>query len=200
VPLSDRALAWLGTLSREEPMPVREVEAQIIECGYPPHEAWLDFHERFAGYFEEVGPNDVAVWGLARRKTLHVAPGKIWIRPPDRKWKAPAAINCADAFPEHGYELEVDGSFSGIGGPCPSFDMKLERHGLVHALYSRGRVERTLVTKGRWTPEHAALLESFKDAFVPEASDENMLFYARDKVVLEHVPRLEQLLRWQRVP
>ncbi len=45
----------------------------------------------------------------------------------------PAAINCADVFPEHGYELEADNSFSGIGGPCASFDMKLERHGLVHA-------------------------------------------------------------------
>ena len=61
--------------------------------------------------------------------------------------------------------------------------MKVERHGLVHALYARGRVERTLVTKGRWTPEHAALLGSFEDALVPEASDAHMHFYARDNVV-----------------
>lgn len=139
----------------------------------------------------------MAVWGLARRKTSHVQAGKIWIRPADPQWKTAEAISCADAFPEHGYELEADGFFHGIGGPCPSFEMKLERHGLLHALYSQGRVERKLVTQGHWTAEHDALIESFKDAFVPEASDANVLFYAQANAVFEHVPHIKQLVRWQ---
>ena len=92
-------------------MPTREIEALIIELGYTPHPAWLDFHERFAGYFEEVGPGDVAVWGLARRKTLHVMQGKVWIRAPDPKWNTREQIACADAYPGHDYELGADGFF-----------------------------------------------------------------------------------------
>jgi len=63
--LSRRAQAYLATLHREEPLPVAAVEKLLVAQNVPAHPAWLSFHEQFAGYHEDLGSDDVAVYGLA---------------------------------------------------------------------------------------------------------------------------------------
>src|SRR5262249_52606230 len=125
--LTKRAQSWLATLKREEPLPTAEVERLIRAAGWPPPQAWLDFHDKYAGYVEEVGPGDLAIWGLARPMNPGTPLrwrdlGNVIIVPPH--YRFPEAILCADASPHHGYELGSDGAFRGIGGPALTFEMK----------------------------------------------------------------------------
>lgn len=192
--LSARGERWLATLAHEPAIATSEVERLIVDAGHVAHGPWLAFHERFAGYCEEVGPGDVAFWGLASTRGVWTKPGTIWVRP---KQANPVyggeEIRCADANPVHGYELAPSGAFAGLGGPCPSFAMKVERHGLLHDLYARGSVKRT-VTRGAM---HEELVAPFLDDLVSEASSKSTKFYARGDVVLEHVPGITQLVRWE---
>jgi hypothetical protein len=148
--LTKRATAWLATLSRETPMPTTDVERLILVAGSTPHAAWLDFHDKYAGYIEEVGTGDIAIWGLARSASASLpprwfAPDSVILVTPERGF--PEAIRCADVHPVHGYELGADGVFTGIGGPADSFEMKIECHGVMKEFYDRGKVTRTLLTR-----------------------------------------------------
>jgi hypothetical protein len=141
--LTKRAIAWLATLSREAPLPTAHVERLIVAAGTKPHDAWLNFHDKYAGYIEEVGPGDIAIWGLARAATatpepIWIKPDSVYTRPADRRF--PEAIFCADSHPVHGYELGANGAFYGVGGPAETFEMKIERHGVMKEFYDRGKV------------------------------------------------------------
>src|SRR3954466_614631 len=57
------AVRYLATLQRVEVMTTREAEASLREQETPVSPAWLDFHDRYAGYIEPIG-QDIAIWGL----------------------------------------------------------------------------------------------------------------------------------------
>jgi hypothetical protein len=195
--VTKRASAWLATLSRGTPIPTRAVEQFIIDAGGTPHRVWLDFHEHYAGYVEEVGPGDLACWGLAR--AADAVPSPVWFKP-DTVYLVPAqphfpeAIQCADAHPTHGYELGADGRYRGIGGPADSFEMKLERHGLMKEFYDRGRVRQTLLTRKSDEPAHQQLLADMAGSFVPEASSANAKFFLEPRRLLQFNPFIKQLV------
>lgn len=198
--LSQRAKDWLATLSRETPMPTAEVERRIIDAGGTPHAVWLAFQDEYGGYFEEVGPGDFAIWGLARAATAEPPPS--WREPnqvtlvPPTKW-LPEAIVCAEVHPVHDYHLYADGRFAGIGGTVDSFAMKLEREGLMREFYGRGKVERTLITRESGKPEHQQLLAAMQYALVPEASNARRQFFLEPKRLLDYVPHLTQLVLYE---
>ncbi len=50
------------------------------------------------------------------------------------------------------------------------------------------------MTKGE---AHEAVVAPFLSDLVAEASDTGAQFYARDGLVLKHVPRLQQVQAWQ---
>lgn len=195
--LTKRAAAWLATLDRETPMPTADVERLIIAAGSTPHAVWLDFHEKYAGYIEEVGSSDIAIWGLAR--SASASPPPMWFTPDSVVIVPPhdgfsEAIRCADVHPVHGYELGADGFFYGLGGPARTFEVAIERHGVMKEFYDRGKVKRTLVTDKANEPQHQKLLSDMAHALVPEASDETKKFYLEPKRLLQYDPFLDQLV------
>lgn len=198
--LTKRASAWLATLSREAPVPTRRVEQLILDAGGTPHRVWLDFHEHYAGYAEEVGPGDVAFWGLARAADaepppLWFAPDTVYLVPP--QYHFPEAIRCADAHPVHGYELGADGCYRGIGGPADTFEMKLERHGLMKEFRDRGHVRQTLLTRKSDEPAHQQLLADMAPFLVPEASGAAAKFYLEPRRLLQFNPFIKQLVLYE---
>ncbi|WP_236520221.1 hypothetical protein [Sandaracinus amylolyticus] len=178
-------------------MPTMQVERLIRDAGGTPHAVWLDFQERFGGYIEVVGPDDFAIWGLARAADAKLPPtwsepNRVHISPGYDGF--PEAIACADANPVHQYELRADGWFAGIGGPCPSFDMKVERHGVMHEFYSRGVVHETLVTRQSDAPEHQRLLQDMAQWLVVEASSDGAQFFLAPRRLLRFYPRVRQMI------
>lgn len=196
MPLTQRAQTWLATLPRETAMPTSRVERLILDVGGTPHALWLDFHDRYGGYVEDVGPGEVAVWGLARAKdadppNVFSQPDHVFIRAGDGEY--PETIACAEANPVHEYELYADGWFSGIGGPCPSFDMKVERHGLMHELYARGKIRETTL-RDITAPASQQLLQDVAQWLVPEASTKDtQFFYTPDRLV-RFDPAIKQII------
>ena len=201
--LTKRARAWLATLSHDPSLPTAVVERLILDAGSTPHALWLAFHDAYAGYIEEVGPGDIAMWGLARGATEQPAP--YWNRPDavdiiPAKRQFPEAIRCADANPVHEYELGADGWFSGIGGPCESFDMKIERHGIKQEFHARGQVKRTLLTHDSDRADHQKLLADMAAALVPEASGSHAKFFLEPRRLLQFNPHIKQLQLFELEP
>lgn len=185
--LTKRATAWLETLHRTTAVATSRVEQLLRDSGHTPHAAWLDFHERYAGYTEEVAPGDVAFWGISHAADR--TPPPVWVDAdsvhvvsPSRGF--PEGIACADAHPVHDYELLADGRFMGIGGPAASFDQKIERHGIMFELAQRGTVRTARVGRGLDAAENRDLIEEMRGSFVPEASDRNAEFYVEPRRVL----------------
>jgi len=202
MPLTKRAQAWLATLQRETPLSTAHVERLIVDAGRTPHAVWLDFHDRFAGFIEEVGPGDIAVWGLAR--AVDADPPRAWIPPEDvfirpADGELPEVIRCADAHPVHEFELAADGWFAGIGGPCPSFDMKVERHGVLHEFFLRGRARRTVVKDGD-AAERGKLIHGLAPWLIVEASSNDTQFFLTPARLVQYTPGLDQILRSETEP
>ena len=182
---------------REKPFPTKRVEELLIEGGHTPHPIWLDFHDTYAGYIQPVGGGDAAIWGLVRdhEPKYWFEPGAIpYVSKTPRK--PGETVPCADVHPVHDYLLDSDGRFHWLGGACRTFEIMLERQGLVHGLYQQGRVERTVLKywKKPASEDLEAVAESMKDAQVDEASDEGSRYYAKDSRILVHSVRLDT---WQ---
>lgn len=197
MPLTKRAHAWLATLRRETPVPTARVERLIIDAGWKPHAVWLDFHDRLAGYIEEVGPGDIAVWGLARAVDAKpplawIPPDSVFVRPGDDEF--PETIRCADAHPVHEFELAADGWFAGVGGPCLTFDMKVERHGVLHEFFGRAKARQTLLTKDSDAAEHQKLLHDVAPWLVAEASSKDTQFFLTPSQLVQFSPRIKQIV------
>jgi hypothetical protein len=196
MPLTQRAQTWLSTLVRETPMPTLEVERLIRDAGGTPHALWLDFHDRYGGYVEVVGPGEVAVWGLARAAdaippNAFTQPDHVFIRAGDGEY--PETIACAEANPVHEYELYADGWFAGLGGPCPSFDIKVERHGLMHELFSRGKIHESVLRDSN-APASQQLLHDVASWLVPEASTKDTQFFFTPDRLVRFDPAIKQIL------
>ena len=133
--LSRRAEKYLGTLKRVTPVPTSTVKEALIRAGAPVHEAWVEFHERYAGYIEPLG-NERAVYGL-----VHV--DSEWLPPGEVSYEADGDedfIACAEVHPSFDYTLRGDGEFLGIGGggPCSSFNIKVEQAALIQRMMADG--------------------------------------------------------------
>lgn len=202
--ITQRAQAWLSTLSRETPMPTAEVEKLLVDAGHTPHKVWLDFQEHYAGYIEEVGPGEIAIWGLAR--AADTDPPPIFYQPDQVYYVAPEhwfpeALRCADANPTHDYELGSDGRFRGLGGPAATFEMKLERHGLMHEFHQRGGdLSQRFVTRKADEPQHQQLIAQLQGALVREASDQGRQYFSEPHRLVSYSPFIKQLVIWELDP
>src|ERR1700736_364664 len=137
MPLSPRARAWLEKLHRRQPVPVEQVATALVDAGCPAFETWLDFHRRYAGYEEPLG-NNVAIWGIVHDHAWWAAPGVADVtRGRDGRW----SVRCAAVHGTYDYRLDPDGGFRsfGGGGPCESFDVKVEQSAFFIARRSDGR-------------------------------------------------------------
>lgn len=197
--LSPRAQAYLATLQRVEAVPVSDVERALVARGYTPYVPWLAFHEQFAGYVEDIGAGDVALWGLmiAQRFCGYLEPNELYVTTHERF--GPVYAACADAHPSHGYNLTPDGKFVGPPFPCASFGVKVERNALMWEFASAGPARRTYDLDGvPIIDQRASLLERLRPYHAPEASDRFANYYCSpDLLLLEalEVPTLKLLYR-----
>jgi hypothetical protein len=61
--LSERARRFLDQCERTTAVPTADAERILRAGGWPTAPAWLEFHDRYAGYVERIY-RDAAVWGL----------------------------------------------------------------------------------------------------------------------------------------
>ena len=184
--LSRRASNYLATLCREDPLPVGKVEELLRAQNVPAHPAWLAFHEQFAGYYEDIGAGDLAVWGLAfgaARKSGGDA-HTVYVNLHNG---VPISVSCADVHPSWDYNLTPDGKFVGPPFPSDNFSVKVERNALMWEFTSAGPVRRLYEVDGvSLSHLRKQLLDELAAYRVPEASDKIANYYSsRDKLLLE---------------
>lgn len=120
--LSETAVRFLRTLRRVPFLTTARVESELIRSGKPCFSAWLDFHERFAGYVEPLGP-DEAIWGIMHEQPQWLSPFEAQVEP--EKDGVTFYISCADVHPSYSYQLTNTGEF--LGFPAESFAVHVER-------------------------------------------------------------------------
>src|SRR6185295_3182144 len=122
--LTERARKYLATLQRMEAIPTRDAEASLRQQEVPISPAWLDFHDRYAGYVEPMG-HDVAIWGLIHREPTFLEAGRVSVdhivQPDLDEWY----VVCADVHPSYQYELDSKGEFF---EKARSFDVLVEQN------------------------------------------------------------------------
>jgi hypothetical protein len=164
--LSERARQYLASLKRLPAVPTATVEKVLKDQGGPCFPAWLDFHERYAGYVEPLGL-DSAVLGIVHAQSHWLKPGGAAVSrsyEPGAEW----FVTCAEAHPSYVYELGDTGFFKVPA--AASFEIKLERSALRMAFMSRPGAAWT-PPGVRDDPELARLAAAA--ARVPEASDDH---------------------------
>ena len=174
--LSERAQRYLSKLKRIMPVPTEEVERTLQRQGLECFPAWLDFHERYAGYVEDLGL-EKAVLGIVHARTQWFTPGTAEVRRSyhgDANWFA----RCAEAHPSFEYELGDTGFF--FHRPeASSFEVYLERVAAKLEFLAQPGV------KWCWPwlpsppvpPDHDALA-------VPEASDKHCRLLMSERVYM----------------
>jgi hypothetical protein len=197
--LSRRALDYLAQLHHEPPVPVAQVERKLIERGFTPYPAWLEFQDRFAGYFEPIGGDNVAVWGLMASDANGIfhKPNEIYVNV--HTDGQVISISCADIHPSFGYDITPVGKFIGPPFPCESFAVKVERNALMWEFSNAGPVQRVYNLDGvSLNKLREQLLAELRPFHMPEASDKFANYYmSPDKLLLEalEVDTLKLLIR-----
>jgi hypothetical protein len=184
--LTRRALDYLATLQRDDPVPVSMVERMLIERGFEPYPAWLEFHAQFAGYWEPVG-GSVAIWGLVLSNVSgqYNEPFQLYVTL-DAKGK-PSWVSCADVHPSFDYRLLTDGTFIGPPWLSASFAVKVERNALMWEFVKAGPARRVYdIDDVPITDLRESLLAELRPFHMPEASDQFANYYmSPDKLLLE---------------
>jgi hypothetical protein len=165
--LSNRATLYLSSLERLQPLPLARVLEAFERRNIAPRDHWLEFHEAL-GYIEKIG-KDRAIWGLIHVASQWQQPSDLWIE----KDGAELVIACADVHPSYDYWITEAGEFIGIGGggPCESFNAKVEQNALLWSVTKEG-MWRQVLDFNDWPPEkRAELAADASRAVVSEATD-----------------------------
>jgi hypothetical protein len=193
--LTPRAEKYLTTLRRHPAVPVERVAEALRRAGCAPNPIWLDFHERYAGYQEPLG-NESAIFGIVHADSYWIPPGEACVEEENGRY----SVMCAEVHGSFDYRLEDDGAFSscGGGGPCASFDGKIEQNAVFVETRTDGRrwvrsFDFTRVPAGGLEPLRVALGAERVD----EASDRfASVWRGRDVLWLEGVGAGGALCLW----
>lgn len=180
--LSKSALEYLSTLHRETPLPTAEVARLLIAQEVTPYATWLDFHETYAGYFQDLGMGDIAVWGLAR------ANESIWFKPRtvtvERLGGEVLAVYCADVHGSHGYSMKVSGVVETPLSYAKTFDIHVERLGLWREFALEGPRQMRKGIRAWSVGERAAFIDSMLPHLRVEASDEFVRYFRNESTLV----------------
>ncbi|HEX9539784.1 MAG TPA: hypothetical protein VGA04_16630 [Streptosporangiaceae bacterium] len=106
--LSERARRFLDQCERTTAVPTADVERILREDGWPTAPAWLEFHDRYAGYVERIY-RDAAVWGLVHEDSFWFGPRRAEVDQDEDE--DGLFIYCAELHPAYGYRLDTTGRF-----------------------------------------------------------------------------------------
>jgi len=197
--LTATAERYLGSLTRLPALPAKLVEASVVAQGARCFDAWLAFHETYAGFVEPLGSGDFAVWGI-----VHERPNWLGARQAELDGEVGQAtfyVTCADVHPSYVYRLDQDGEF--FTPPAQAFETRVERRALLWDFAQGGRL-RPMPAMERNRPEVLAGLREAIAAggelcLVPQASDRYFRYF-RDatRVVVEDARRGRILQVWRR--
>jgi len=180
--LSERARLYLDRCERYPAVPTADVERILLAGGWPAPAAWLDFHDRYAGYVERIY-RDTAVWGLAHTESFWFGPLGVEV---DSEDDGSRTIYCAELHPSYGYQLDSAGRFLGRGLEADSFGVHVERLALWGAFLDDGPARKEGDQQRLGDPAvRAELLARLAGHLVPEASDSWFAVY-RDGRTLIH--------------
>lgn len=166
---SARAQNWLAKLERRRAPSVQKAREALLRAGAEPFDAWLSFHDRYAGYVEPIG-QELAVWGL-----LHESPA--WAKkdgvevehvPAEHLW----LVTCADVHPSYEYRLDQNGGL--LEGPARDFDVHVERVALRSWFCTSGQAPALAFNVKK--PKLVERIRS-ETELVPEASDADFEYY-----------------------
>jgi hypothetical protein len=167
--LSVRAQNFLATLERRPAVSIERVREALARAECPPIDSWIDFHERYAGYVDPLGREE-AVLGLVHEESRWHRENEVFVDNEEGPW----TICCAEVHPSFDYTLHEDGAFHsfGGGGPCASYDVKVEQDSLIWDARRDGRPWR-LAWNTKVLPAGGLdrLRERVRAVTVPEASD-----------------------------
>jgi hypothetical protein len=184
--LSERARRYLSKLKRITPVPTAEVQRALELQGVNCYPAWLDFHERYAGYVEPLG-FEAAVLGIVHARSR-------WIKPRTaavvRSYECNAEwfVYCAEVHPSYVYKLGDTGFFR--SPPASSFQMHLERCAAWFEFFSRPGAKQVRPapperpgSRSFAESDGSALIEELSRhaCEVPEASDEHCRLLLSDR-------------------
>lgn len=173
--LTERATTYLASLQREEPMPTNAVERLIDGEGVEAPLHWLSFHDQFAGYWEDLGFGDVAIWGLARlAEGIWCSPRSVGIYKRNGRVRG---IACADVHPSHGYEMKLGGEVQTPYFTAASFAVRVERLAAWHAFSLGGASRRVLGSEEFSAEKREEILKELSEGLLSEASDEYARYY-----------------------
>lgn len=183
--ISDRAKAYLDSLQRVPALPTSTIERSLFAQGAPCFDAWLDFHDRYAGHVEPLGNQDYAIWGIVHEAPNWLDPGKAHV---EREPNSPSwYVTCADVHPSYVYQLDQRGEFS--VPPAVSFDTRIERNALLwwflrqpgaRRIPSSQLADLNFIAKVR-----GDLARGAAGQVVPEASDKYARFYLGSSRVIQ---------------
>jgi hypothetical protein len=167
--LSERARHYLSTMTRIPAVPTEEIERVLKRQGDKCFPAWLEFHERYAGYIEPLGLES-AVLGIVHTRSRWIRPGCAIV---SRSYESNAFwfVTCADVHPSYVYSLGDSGFFR--ERPASSFEVNLERSAARVAFF--GEPGPTRPQRFPQYPPAQALLDRLQTetSIVAEASDEH---------------------------
>ena len=186
--LTDRAIAYLATFSRQPAPSPSVLEAALRVRNQPVFDAWLAFQYKYAGYVEPLG-HDTAIWGIIHEQGT-------WLKSvPDvehdlveEQW----LVRCADVHPSYNYLLDQGGAYRGYP-PAMDFDVKIERDALIYDLSLRGKLK-SFYSSDLNQPREDLLraIQEAKRVEVAEASDSFFRYYASPVcVVVEDLEEME---------
>ncbi|MFZ5893277.1 MAG: hypothetical protein ACOY0T_19615 [Myxococcota bacterium] len=175
--LSKRAQQYLATFERRPSVPLEEVKRRFAERGQPCSDAWLSFHERYAGLKGESSRGYVL--GLVQPvEASHPAYAP---RVEGSDWEGPYCdvMICVVEPGDSDLELDWHGRYKFSGQRADSFDRLIERDALLWEFEAK--------SKTRYVADDElcqGLLPQLETDWIAEASDEYVDCYRSSRYLL----------------
>ena len=180
--LSERARRFLDQCERTTAVPTADAERILRAGDWPTAPAWLEFHDRYAGYVERIY-RDAAVWGLVHEDSFWFGPRRAEVDQDEDE--DGLFIYCAELHPAYGYRLDTTGRFLAYGQEASSFDVHVERLAVWREFTADHQTHKIVDQERRHDPEYRAeLLARLGERPVPEASDSNFTWYADEETLI----------------
>ena len=191
--LSPLAQHYLAQLTRTRPVPTSKVERLLLDEGWPRFEAWVSFHERYAGYVQLSG-SEFFVWGLVHKDPQWLPPGEPDVdkEPNKNVWY----VACADGHPSYNYRLDQKGTF--LGGPSRTFDIFVERLALIWEFKRSGPCHAIPQPRLKWLSRQKLFWAHVGPGLAREACDEYANWYMTQIYLIREDLVAKTLTGWKR--
>lgn len=150
--LSSGATRFLASLHRYPFIPTEQLVTQLSEQGLPTCDAWLAFHERYAGYESKIGV-DGMVWGLIHDTNRYSSYALQGVQAEKHDADGQWLVRCADMDPHYTVELNEQGHLDFEYTRYSSFDMFIERSAHLVEFTGKGQVTEYIDTSNEMALE-----------------------------------------------